>query len=248
MVSRLSTTTNPTNLKEISKKDVGLQIVEIAAEKSFQLCRLDLADYKLDGDFKVIVLAHAGNTSRRYEVGTVSTWSADAFSLQGLDLSRVLRFRLLIRMEGSAQIVASAENLRPAGDGEIESLLPIVVAELGQRVWRVAIDDDGAVLQCNSRIFPSGASAENFIPFRALVLPEALRQILLHISKDPARLTTEGSCWEDWMHWMQLLQIEMPPDDEELRSQWIEESTARFCDRFRPSDDLQAFLQLGENA
>jgi hypothetical protein len=218
-----------------------------AGRKQFQINKLDLATYRFDGDERVFIIARAGNTSRRYDVGTVNAWSHEPHDLSDLDSSQVTRFRILIRKGNSAKLIATAENLRCAVDGDIESLLPIVCTDLGQRLWKVVIDDEGAILQCNDRIFPSGASAESYVPFRTLVLPEALRQVLEYVARDPERINAEGSVWIEWGTWMRQLGIEVPPpEDEDQRSAWVVESTGRFCDQFKSADDLQHLLQQRE--
>lgn len=248
-MARVSGTTNPTNLKEIARKHVGLSRFEVGGKKHFRLTKLELDGYDLESDEQVIVVARAGNTSRRYEIGVVSAWSPEPRDLSGLDGSQVLRFRILIRKKDSKRLTATAENLRCAGDGDIESLLPIVSTDLGQRLWAIIIDEDGAVLQCNERVFPSGASAESYAPFRSLVLPEALRQVLLYLGRDPERINTEGTVWVDWGAWMRQLGIDVPPpSDEDQLASWITESTGRFCDYFKSADDLQQSLQQGEVA
>lgn len=246
-MARVSGTTNPTNLREIARKHVSVSRFEMAGRKQFQISKLDLSSYDLAGDERVLVIARAGNTSRRYDVGTVNAWNQEGHDLSGLDSSQILRFRVLVRKKESPKLVATAENLRCTGDGDIESLLPIVSTDLGQRLWRVVIDEDGAVLQCNERVFPSGASAESYAPFRALVLPEALRQVLEYVAEDPDKLNTEGTIWLEWGVWMRRVGIEMPPPHEEdQRPAWVTESTARFCDYFKSADDLQQALQHGE--
>jgi hypothetical protein len=154
----------------------------------------------------------------------------------------------LVRKAESAKLVATAENLRCKGDGDIESLLPIEASDLGQRLWRVIVNEDGAVLQCNRRVFPNGPSAEGFIPFRTLVLPEALRQVLDFIGRDPEILSAEGSIWMEWGTWMKNLGIDPPPQDPDETQDWVSDVTGVFCNHFKCTDDLQQFLQKGEVA
>lgn len=243
---RVSGTSNPTNLREIAKKHISLSRMDIDGRKVFQVAKLDFSKYSFDGSERIVVIARAGNTSRRYELGTVASWNLAAQDLDGLDFSRPLRFRLLVRSGVSPKLIASAENLRCSGDGDIESLLPIISTDLGQRLWRLFIGEDGAELQCNETVFPSGASAESYPPFRALVLPEALRQVLEYLANDPERVTDDDSAWGEWGAWMRYLNIQVPPPhEEELKREWVEVSTARFCDHFKTADDLQAFLGQG---
>lgn len=245
-MARVSATTNPTNLQEIARKDVSIQRFESAGHRQFQVTRFVLEGYRFGGNERVLVIAHAGSTSRRYELGTVNAWSREPHDLDGLDGSQILRFRVLIRNEGSARLIATAENIRCVGDGDIESLLPIISVDLGQRLWAVEVNEEGALLQCNQYVFPSGASAESYPPFRALVLPEALRQVLEYLAKDPD-VMAEGTIWFEWGTWMRNVGIETPPpQDEDRRAEWVRESTAKFCDYFKSADDLQQALQQGE--
>jgi hypothetical protein len=243
-----TSTTNPTGLIEIARKHIEISRFEVAGKRKFQFLKLDLATYDLKGDDEIVVIARAATTSRRYALGSVACWSAAAYELEGLDTSHAPRFRVLIRRGDAAKLIASAENLRCVGDGDVESLLPIVSTDLGQRLWRLAIDDDGAILQCNKDVFPNGESAQGYAPFCALVLPEALRGVLAHIAKDPTILGSDETGWGDWGVWMRQLGIEVPPPaDEDLRPGWVEESTAIFCESFQFATDLQKALQAGEH-
>ena len=247
-MARLSATSNPTNLREIARKHIGLARMEIAGKRHFQIQKFELESYNFPADAQLFLVARAGNTSRRYPAGTVTAWVRDPLDLSGLDASQVFRFRLLIRTTDSAQLIGAAENLRCVGDDDIESLIPIVPTDLGQRLWELVIDEDGPLLKVNARIFPSGPSAEAFVPFRALVLPEALRQVLEYVAADPDKLTIEGTVWADWGGWMTRFGIEQPPTEDALQKMWILEATGRFCDSFRFADDMEAFQQPGEAA
>ena len=238
---RLSATSNPTDLREIDRKDVTLSRARENGKDVFQIKSLQLSKYSLDEASPVTLIARAGNTSRRFELGTIGSPSLGSFELDGLDLSKPLIFRLLVKEKSSPRLVASAERLRCAGDGDVESVLPIVCVDLGQRIWRLDINDDGPVLLCNVRIFTSGSSADTYVPFCSLVLPEALRQVLEHIAKDPGKLDEDRSPWADWEGWMRKFGIEVPPPaDEELKREWVEDSTVRFCDHYKFTDWLQS--------
>jgi len=240
---RLSATSNPTNLIEIARKDIQIGVFETSGKRMLEIQMMDLSRYKLPNDALLFLVARAGNTSCRYPAGLVNAWSRGPFDISALDVSHVVRFRLLVRIEGSAQLIATAENLRLARDDNLESLIPIVPVDLGQRLWDLVIDDDGPVLKVNGRIFPSGASAESFPPFRALVLPEVLRRVLDHIASDPEKLSAEDSVWSDWGEWMKDIRISQPPDEESQIEAWLNESTALFCDAYRFADDMEQAAQ-----
>ena len=240
---RLSATSNPTNLVEIARKDIQVALFETSGKRVLEIQMMDLSRYKLPHDALLFLVARAGNTSCRYPAGLVNAWSKGPFDISALDVSHIVRFRLLVRMESSAQLIASAENLRLARDDNVESLIPIVPLDLGQRLWDLVIDDDGPILKVNGRIFPSGASAEGFAPFRALVLPEVLRQVLGYIATDPDKLSAEDSVWSDWGEWMKIMRIGQPPSEESQIENWVNESTALFCEAYRFADDMEDAAQ-----
>lgn len=243
---RLSATSNPTSLQEIARKDVSLSRTNLNGKPAFQIDVLTLTNYVLDPASPVAVIARAGNTSRRFNLGTVGSLIKNPFSLDELDFSRPVSFRLLVKDKSSARLVASAERLRCAGDGDVESVLPIRCVDLGQRIWRLTFSEDGPELLCNERVFPNGPSAEANVPFCSLVLPEALRQVLEYIAKDPGKLEDEDSVWIEWKMWMLRLGIEVPPSDEDSRRDWVEESAGRFCEVYKSTDALISHLGQGD--
>jgi len=246
-MGRLSARTNPTGLTEVDRKRVSISISEVAGRRSFILEKLDLGNTRLATTLCVVVAARAGNTSVRYDMGTCATLSRDPKSIDGLDRSKPLRFRILLHEKGNPKLVASIENLRPRDDAQSESLLPMEPADLGERLWNLVIHDDGPVLQFNSTVFPSAAGAENYLPFGALVLPEALRQVMERIAEEPACLDDEDDPWSAWAGWLGSIGAERPPteDDEEARTVWCAEVIDRFCQRFSFASRLQAELLKG---
>jgi hypothetical protein len=245
-MARLSARSNPTGLKEIDRSRVTLSITETGGRRAFVLQRLDVAKAGLDEKLKVFVIARAGNTSERFELGTAGSFSREPQLLENLDLSHPLRFRILLHEPNSPKLVGSVENLRARDESQSESLLPMEAAHLGERIWRLLITEDGAVLQFNSAVFPSAAGAENFLPFSALVLPEALRQVMQKIAEDPGDLDDEDSPWHPWSHWLNTMGATRPPNsEEENHSTWCDEVVDRFCNRSRFATTLQADLLKG---
>ncbi|OGT58820.1 MAG: hypothetical protein A3E01_00610 [Gammaproteobacteria bacterium RIFCSPHIGHO2_12_FULL_63_22] len=247
-MARLSATTNPTNLVQIDREDVCVDVVNVDGVQHAFVREFKTGAYQLPEDCVATLIARSGNTSLRFDLGNIGAWSAGPYSLSELDKGHLRKFRILVRKPGEARLTASVENIRPKGEGDLESLLPIVSTDLGQRLWRVTIDEDGATLECNSRIFPNGESAQSYPPFRTLVLAEALRQVLQHLAADPERMATEGSVWMEWAAWMPSLGISPNlPAELDARAHWVEESTAAFCDRFSLASDLEASLSAAEN-
>lgn len=247
-MGRLSARSNPTNLRELDRSCVGFSISEIAGRRAFTLERLDVAGSGLAETLRVVVVARAGNTNIRYEMGTVSAPVRESRSIDDLDRAQPLRFRVLMHPEDSPMLAASIENLRPRDDSQSESLLPMEPAELGERLWKLVINEDGPVLQFNSMVFPSAAGAENYLPFNTLVLSETLRQVMQHVAEDPGCLEDEDDPWCAWGGWLDSIGAERPPaeDDDELKKVWCDQVIDRFCERFRFASSLQAELLKGK--
>ena len=247
-MGRLSARSNPTGLKELNKSCVGISVLDVAGSRSFILEKLDLKGTGLSEHLRVFVVARAGSTSSRHDMGVVSNWNKESCTIDELDRSHPLRFRLLIHENENPKLVASIENLRARDDSQSESLLPMEPAELGERVWKLVINEDGPILQFNSKVFPSAAGAENYIPFGALVLPEALRQIMEKISEQPQCLEDEDDPWHIWAKWLNSIGAELPShefeDDE--KAQWCGFVVDKFCERFQFSSRLKAMLLESE--
>lgn len=246
-MGRLSARSNPTGLKEVDRSRVAISVSEIAGRRSFTLDRLDLKGTGLLENLLVVIVARAGNTNVRHSMGTIAGLAHDSRPIDGLDRSQPLRFRVLLHEEGNPRLAASVENLRPRDDSQSESLLPMEPADLGERLWKLVINEDGPVLQFNSMVFPSAAGAENYIPFGALVLPEALRQVMEKISDEPGCLDDEGDPWNAWAGWLDGIGAEQPPidDDDEMKKAWCNQVVDRFCVRFGFATRLQAELLKG---
>lgn len=245
-MGRLSIRSNPTNLRELEKRRVNISLSANGSGRYFTLDRLDTEGLGLAGDLTVICIARAGRSSQRYELGTVSSWSRESRSLDGIDGSESLRFRILIYEPGNPRLVAAAEKVRPMDDSQSESLLPMEPAELGERLWRLDLRDDGPVLLFNVTVFPSAAGVDNFPPFGPLVLPEALNIVLRFIAADPSRLDDEGDAWSEWGEWLHEVGAAPPPHDEDELEQWCNEVTAIFCEKHRFASKLRQSLRQGE--
>lgn len=246
-MGRLSARSNPTGLKEIDRGRVTISVSEIAGRRSFILDRLDLKGTELAGDLLVFVVAKAGNTNVRYEMGTLSSLLHESKSLDGLDRSQPLRFRVLLHEAGNPKLSASIENLRARDDSQSESLLPMEPADLGERLWKLVIEEDGPILQFNSMVFPSAAGAESNIAFGALVLPEALRLVMERIADEPGCLEDEGDPWGFWAKWLDSIGAERPSADadEMAKTEWCNRVVDRFCGHFKFASCLQAELLKG---
>jgi hypothetical protein len=133
-------------------------------------------------------------------------------------------------------------------DTQSESLLPMEHADLGERLWRLELRDDGPVLLFNDSVFPSAAGMKNYLPFNAFVLPEALHQIIERISEEPAVLDDENDAWSAWGGWLDAIGADRPPTeaDEDDRKIWCRDTLKIFCDKHRFAYELRVFVTSGE--
>lgn len=245
-MARISTRSNPTNLIEIDKTKINIAVSETASQRSFRLEKLDVTKLDLPAESRVVCVARAGKTSRRFEMGTIENWNRDEFALDDLDRSEVLRFRILVHGATDPQLLASAENLRPKNEGESESLLPMEPADLGQLIWRLDMTEEGPVLRFNISVFPSAAGTENYRPFGAFVLPEALRQVLRFISTHPDRLDDESDPLHLWKPWLDSLGAgTVPGTDDSDADEWCDSIVDVFCRKHRFASQMAHLLSLG---
>lgn len=243
---RMSATSNPTGLRTIERSRIIITVSGTGNFRSFTLDRLSCDGLNLAGDMRVIVIATAGNTAQRFDAGSVANPLRDPCPIGRLDSSQPLRFRLLIRSADSSRLIASAEGIRPHDQSQSESLLPMEGADLGERLWRLLINEDGPVLQFNSTVFPNAAGAEGYLPFGAFVLPEALRQVMQDLARRADALEDESDAWYPWRLWLEDVGMDLPdPDgeDEELIEHWCDEATDRFCQKFSFGSKLRAVLE-----
>lgn len=246
-MGRLSTRSNPTGLIEIDKNKIKISLSDSAAGRFFTLDKLDTSEIKLPEGARIVCVARAGNRNVRFELGSVLRWSREGNCIDQLDRFDSLRFRVLVLPSQGCKILASAENLIPRDSSQAESLLPMEPANLGERVWNLEVRDDGPVLQFNASVFPNAAGVDSYIPFGALVLPEALNKVMNLISQDPACLDDEGDHWHAWSNWLQSIGAERPPendgqDDGEAMA-WCKEVIGIFCEKHKFSSRLAEMLQ-----
>jgi hypothetical protein len=232
-MGRLSTRSNPTDLQEIEKRKIDIMVSLIDGRRYFNLLKLDLSGMDLSANDRVICVARAGKTSQRFAMGTVSGWMKESLLLDDLDQTELLRFRILIHAESSPRLSASAENLRPMDESQSESLLPMEPADLGQLLWRLEINEDGPVLKFNSTVFPSAAGVENYLPFAAFVLPQAVHMVLERIAEQPDVLNDDTDALCPWGAWLDSHGLDRPIADaeEDEKREWCNRGVDAFCNK-----------------
>ena len=215
--------------------------------------KLDLGGLGFPADARVRVEAWRRSASQRWDWGTVATPAEPEESGRILrDVRETCQFRVsVIAADESGLLLGLADKLRPKLP--VESLLPLVPADLGSEVWRLDYGegDDIVVLKVNSGLPDFSKAVRNDLVFRALVMPQVLRSILerapLVDREDPDE--PEGR----WSPWFELARSILPDrgppavghhaqDDQVAHAdRWIDEVVAAFsAERVKA---LEGYLQ-----
>lgn len=246
---RLSRLSNPTGLIEIEKQHIGIILDDQGNRASYSLTKLDLANLKASGNFSAIVIARRGNAELRTDHGPTNDLYKSFVDLTDLGTDGTWSFRVLIVEDGSPKLIASAENIRPNGLGDSDSLIGLEPAELGQVPWEMMVLElDGrAVIRFNRNLYQSTAAAEADKHFACLVLPEAVRHLAKWHVQNPGRLS--DSHWEPFRNWLAMHGITDELDEDASHDEgeeWCKTVVEAFCERFRGVEALTKNIDWGD--
>ncbi|MGJ4900730.1 hypothetical protein ACQR10_20860 [Bradyrhizobium sp. HKCCYLRH2060] len=200
---------------------------------------IDLSSLKLPPQSHVIVEAYRQSLHERFPFGTVKAISPlDPPILRELDPTSV-KFRIKVVEPDSGRVLARGDRLGADEDAEAgrHELLKVVERDLGQEPWKTEIydDDQKPALIINNQI-PGAVSRFQRDPvFQALILPAALRQVLMMLQLDrqaeDGDEEDEGNWTTDWIRFAQNLTGREKPDWSETTeaTKWIDDVCAAFC-------------------
>lgn len=238
---------NSTGRKRI-RRDMVTFVTDAANDSGKFSAFLNLDALELPADAKVIVEAYRQSISERFSYGTVgNAFPKDVPVLKDLRPDEVA-FRVKVVDAATGQVLARGDKFRP-GDGEDSGLRPLmklIVRDLGKQPWLVERGDAGMQLVLNARIEEAEKRIQADKLFRGLILPAALRQVLL-------LLWAEGVADEDddepdalWFRFAENLGCPAPESldaDDETTREWVDAVCAAFCER----EDYAAMV-TGEDA
>jgi hypothetical protein len=209
---------------------------------------LKLDSLDLPGDAQVIVEAYRQSISERFSYGTVANaFPKDPAVLKDLHPAEVA-FRVKVVDVATGQVLARGDKFRP-GEGEDSGLRPLmklIVRDLGKQPWFVERGDAGMQLVLNARIEEAEKRIQADRIFRGLILPAALRQVLLLLWAE--RIEDEDDDEPDalWFRFAENLGCPAPESldaDDAAAHEWIDAVCAAFCER----EDYAAMV-TGEDA
>ena len=202
--------------------------------------KLDLDRFGFPDDARLRVEAWRGTASQRWDWGTVGAPAPLPEPERILtDVPETSQFRVsVIQADDSGLLLGLADKLRPKLP--VESLLPLVPADLGGEVWRLDYGqgDDLVVLKVADDLPDFSATVRGDPVFRGLVMPQVLRSILeraLLVERDDPN-DREGRWWPWFDLARGIVPDQEPPsvgrdgqDDQIARAdRWIEEVVATF--------------------
>ncbi len=228
---------NYTGRLRLTRDRIRLRLHESEGHLLLNIERLNLSGFSLPADSSVIIEAYRQTTRSRIYCGTVSSpllkknVTLPQFSVDGGALFRV---KVVGVGESDGKLLAVADRV-PATDEQNEApnapLLPLrSSSDLGQRLWRLEIDEGPAVF-INSNI---GDWKEFALDpkFQALVYPEILRQVALWAVRENDNNEEDGdeaAAWRRFLTDLGFDPAEVSLDEPEIAEQWADEAASAFA-------------------
>ncbi len=243
---------NFTNRRRINHSDVDIRLKAEAAGPALELRALGFDKLALPDDCTVVVDVRrpASTTAVRWHLGDLKdlqlplTKDLPAFFGDAADV--LCRVKAVGTGEAQGRLLAAADKIRPTqGEGEGGSTPLLRFTEdgsLGQILWRLTLEDE-PVVHVNAGL----EDWRQFIRqplFRALVLPEVLRQIVPWVLDQEDSLDADDASEDVAGRWRAFFAsigrpvTEAPTGDEE-REDWIDGLVSDFARRHHLLDAVQ---------
>lgn len=173
----------------------------------------------------VVVEAYRQSLHERFDFGTVDDIAAKSPTVLRELEPDGLSFRVKVVEPGSGRLLARGDRFQPQGadDTGRHELLKVVVRDIGPEPWKTEIHDTGLpVLVLNEHIPNVLSRIKTDRAFQALVLPAALRQVLLTLWVQKG--DQEDNDDEDWItRWLNFAEGITRSD----RPDWSDEEEVR---------------------
>lgn len=217
-----------TGRKEIARENVSITLIERKGQASAFLPKLDLAQYHLPSESRVLVEAYHNAYLERFDLGTINQIKDDQpFTMMDLESGDRPHFRVkVIAASGDVegQLLAAIDEVPPIDRKNGNSLLPLVPKKrevMGDEFWKVHFVDGeerSPELWINSDVNGLFAAFQNNDSrIVSLIMPAILRQVLLGLVESNRDSTDEVILGK----WLQFAQ-ELCPDD---LPEWAEDDT-----------------------
>ena len=231
---------NFTNRKRIENSRTEIVISEsaIADPPSFT-AYFDFDDLDLPKDARIVISSYRLSFAMRFDWGTVGSPKPPADTrLTETPINPMFRL-MVLAPDGSGRIFAMCDRIRPTRGETPKSLLWLdEVDNLNEEIWRLDTGDGNPVLQVNRHVANISSDARGNGVFRALVIPQVLRNILQQaLIQDDADPDGETGDWEDWMDFLNQYDVDPAPKfgaeghrDPQETNEWIDRWVKAFVD------------------
>lgn len=197
----------------------------------------------LPPDSLVVIIANRDRTAMRFDWGTVAQpVPPQDCSLTEIQSNPVFRV-MILAPDGSGRMLALADRVKPKRGVIQESLLWLQEEDLGKEVWRLDFADGNPTMLVNKNIPGISMAVREDDAFRALVIPEALRAILIRaLIVDDYDIEDDEGSWSDWIGFIRNFHTEEFPStsdggDPTEKTDWIEAAVEAFTEqRFHASE------------
>lgn len=247
-------TTNPLHIKRIARHQIGLVVNRDRSGRavSFVVNYLDLDDHKLPDQGHVKLFAYSSAREQSVDLGTVGSPHFGVSHPFTFDTGRPFHFRLIVCDTDSPNIVASREGLRATEETEEsgrDHLLPVEPSDnLEEKLWELRIDGDGEpVLYVNSDEEVGMLARMRGDPiFQALILPQAIEQVLLALVD---HLEDDEGWYGKWNAYLSVRGIDGPdnPEDEESCADWARAQAQAFANEHKFLTQARTTIQEGRH-
>lgn len=240
-MGQITRTTNPTNLKQIDKKNFTVRVKDDGpAGRVFWIDHFDYSAAKLDAAIQMSCIAHAGNTEESFDLGSVSDFNKAPLSLRALATDKPLKFRFIFNKPGESLLVGYTDGVRALDEaGKLgSSLVDIEPTSLHGTAWKLVLPEGtGAGEKPNvlveKSLFPTAVSAAGHPWFGVLVMPEVMRQIAMSIAENPSALDDSESWVAPWADFIAALDmdpsLDFEDDDTIAQIAWANEIVNKFA-------------------
>lgn len=230
---------NSTGRRRIERRHVTLRLRRMPGHEHPMVdADFNLVDLNLAPAAQIVLEARFKEFAQRFAWGTIEQPAPEGDpEITDLPSDQRIFFRVKAVDPSNHKLLALARQLYPLGedgdDGGRRELFRVRTRPLGQELWRVVIEEDGApVLELNK----DTPDVLRDPSFRAAILPAAMRTALLQLRDDDEDQDDPSDSWSQrWFRFAaDLAGDERPsPDEPDVLQNWIDRACSRFAERFR---------------
>ncbi len=206
----------------------------------------DVRDLDFEDGAHVVLDISRKVQTERLELGPASRLVSMQNTPIGFDTPHGLTFDLKVVAPEDGLLLGVALGLKPEGESadDVQSILPIRPAPLGQRVWRFDLTES-PMLEVNQDL--DWNELINRVDFQSLVFPEVLAQVAERVLRSPL-IEPGDRLWE----WSELLEslgwpVERRPDPDEVGNVGIDDAVDEIVAEFCESHGIAARLKANED-